>query len=131
MIDKKIQEIVEESLKKDVKSRDNDMRLVALIWHKELGVLREKCMPILELMAYNKVTNYESIGRCRRKLQELYPELRGEKYKARHDKQEEMKEDLQVMTAERTGINYETNTQLKFGIEQPKQQLNTGDYNGQ
>ena len=130
MIDKKIQEIVEKSLQDDVRARDNDMRLTALIWHKELGVLRDKCMPLLELIAYNKVTNFESIRRCRRKLQELHPDLRGDKYKARHDKQREMKDDLDVMTAERTGINYETNTQLEFGIKQPKEKLNTGDYNG-
>ena len=130
MIDKKIQDIVEKSLQDDVRARDNDMRLTALIWHKELGVLRDKCMPLLELIAYNKVTNFESISRCRRKLQELHPDLRGAKYKARHDKQKEVKDDLNIMTAERTGINYETNTQLEFGIEQTKQQLNTGDYDG-
>ena len=131
MINKNIQDIVESSLHDDVSSRDNDMRLTALIWYKELGILRDKCMPLLKLMASNKVPNFESISRCRRKKQELYPELRGNKYKARHDKQREMKDELQTMTAERTGINYETNTQLKFGIEQPKQQSNTGDYNGQ
>ena len=130
MIDKKIQDIVEISLQDDERARDNDMRLTALIWHKELGVLRDKCMPLLELMAYNKVTNFESISRCRRKLQELHPDLRGDKYNARHDKQQEMKDDLNIMTAERTGINYETNTQLEFGIKHPERELNTGDYNG-
>ena len=130
MIDKKIQEIVEKSLQDDVRARDNDMRLTALIWHKELGVLRDKCMPLLELIAYGKVTNFESISRCRRKLQELHPDLRGDKYKARHEKQKEVKKDLNTMTAERTGINYETNTQLEFGIKQPENRQNTGDYNG-
>ena len=130
MIDKKIQDIVEKSLQDDERARDNDMRLTALIWHKELGILRDKCMPLLELMAYNKVTNFESISRCRRKLQELHPDLRGDKYKARHDKQQEMKDDLNIMTAERTGINYETNTQLEFGIKHSERELNTGDYNG-
>ena len=69
------------------------------------------------------VTNFESISRCRRKLQELHPDLRGDKYKARHDKQQEMKDDLNIMTAERTGINYETNTQLEFGIKQPGKKM--------
>ena len=130
MIDKKIQEIVEKSLQNDVRARDNDMRLTALIWLKELGILKDKCMPMLELIAYNKVTNFESISRCRRKLQELHPDLRGEKYKARHEKQEEVKRDLQIMTSERTGINYETNTQLEFKSEEPKIKSNTGDYHG-
>ena len=130
MISKNLQETVESTLENDVKSRDSDMRLIALIWHKELGVLRDKCMPLLELMAYNKVTNFESISRCRRKLQELHPDLRGDKYNARHDKQQEMKDDLNIMTAERTGINYETNTQLEFGIKHSERELNTGDYNG-
>ena len=130
MINKKIQEMVEKSLQKDVRARDNDMRLTALIWHEELGILREKCMPMLELMAYNKVTNFESVSRCRRKLQELYPDLRGKKYKERHLKQEEVKNDLQIMSAERTGINYEANTQLEFKVKQPKIKTNTGDYHG-
>ena len=130
MIDKNIQEIVEKSLQDDERARDNDMRLTALIWHKELGVLRDKCMPLLELIAYGKVTNFESISRCRRKLQELHPDQRGDKYKPRHEKQKEVKKDLNIMAAERTGINYETNTQLDFGIKQPENRQNTGDYNG-
>ena len=130
MINKKIQEMVEKSLQEDIRARDNDMRLVALIWHKELGILKDKCMPMLELIAYNKVTNFESVSRCRRKLQELYPDLRGKKYKERHLKQEEIKKDLQIMASERTGINYETNSQLEFKSEEPKIKSNTGDYHG-
>ena len=41
MISKNLQETVESILENDVKSRDNDMRLIALIWHKELGDLKD------------------------------------------------------------------------------------------
>lgn len=129
MISENLQETVESMLENDPKARDSDMRLISLIWHSELGVLKDKCMPLLKLIAYSKVTNFESISRCRRKLQELQPDLRGKKYLERHKKQEEIKDDLERMVAERTNPDYAVNSQLGFSIEQEKKN-NTGDYDG-
>ena len=128
MISKNLQETVESVLENDVKSRDNDMRLIALIWHKELGDLKYLYYPFLRKVAENKVTNFESISRCRRKLQEIQPNLRGEKYIERHKRQKEMKDDLERMVAERTNPSYGANTQLGFNIKQPEKKRNTGDY---
>ena len=128
MISKNLQETVESVLENDVKSRDNDMRLIALRWHKELGDLKDLYYPFLRKVAENKVTNFESISRCRRKLQEIQPNLRGEKYIERHKRQKEMKDDLERMVAERTNPSYGDNTQLGFNIKQPEKKRNTGDY---
>ena len=128
MISKNLQETVESVLENDVKSRDNDMRLIALIWHKELGDLKDLYYPFLRKVAENKVTNFESISRCRRKLQEIQPNLRGEKYIERHKRQKEMKDDLERMVAERTNPSYGDNTKLGFNIKQPEKKRNTGDY---
>ena len=130
MISKNLQETVESILENDVKSRDNDMRLIALIWHKELirGDLKDLYYPFLRKVAENKLTNFESISRCRRKLQEIQPDLRGEKYIERHKRQEEMKDDLERMVADRTNPAYSNNTQLDFNIKQSEKNKNTGDY---
>ena len=128
MISKNLHETVESILENDVKSRDNDMRLIALIWHKELGDLKDLYYPFLRKISENKVTNFESISRCRRKLQEIQPDLRGEKYIERHNRKKEMKDDLERMLAERTNPSYSDNTQLGFNIKQLEKERNTGDY---
>tara|TARA_R100000781_G_C3972389_1_gene90604 strand:- start:43 stop:246 length:204 start_codon:yes stop_codon:yes gene_type:complete len=40
--------------------------------------------------------SFEGVGRCRRKLQEKHPELRGNKYESRHTEQETVKTDLNL-----------------------------------
>ena len=115
MISKNIQDLVENALNNCDKSKDNDNHLIAKIWYSKLEEpLRTDCLPLLKLIAEGKLPSFESVSRCRRKLQELHPDLRGDKYIERHLRQEEVKDDLQIMTAERTGINYETNTQINL-----------------
>ena len=115
MINKKIQDVVETALQNNEDCKDSDNFLVARIWYNELQEpLRTQCLPLLKLIARGKLPSFESVSRCRRKLQELHPDLRGDKYIQRHLRQEEVKDDLQIMTAERTGINYETNTQMEL-----------------
>ena len=115
MISKKIQDVVETALQNNEDCKDSDTFLVARIWYNELQEpLRTQCLPLLKLIAKGKLPSFESVSRCRRKLQELHPDLRGYKYNQRHLRQEEVKDDLQIMTAERTGINYETNTQMEL-----------------
>jgi len=113
MITKQIHEIVEKLLENDKKSRDNDAYLVAHIWWNQTPNIKTKG-DFLELMAMGRIASYESISRCRRKLQELHPELRGEKYEARHQKQKEVKQKLREMDADARGTNFEVNTQLEF-----------------
>ena len=113
LISKNIQNIVSHILETDERSRDNDAYLVAHIWWNETPKIKSKG-DFLEMMAMGKVASYESISRCRRKLQELHPELRGTKYESRHNHQEQVKQELREMDSDARGINYEVNTQLKL-----------------
>lgn len=66
--------------------RDNDNRLFANIWDKELehyGVPRDYRKHILILIANGKLTPAPSIKRARAKLQEEEPKYRGKKYYTR------------------------------------------------
>lgn len=75
--------------------RDNDERLMANIWNKYLGnIIYINAKDILTMLAKGELPSYESISRCRRKLQELHPNLRGEKWEARHKKQKSVKNEL-------------------------------------
>jgi len=65
--------------------RDDDNKLIATIWKRELKTRDLTAMGFLQLYADKMLTNAESIRRCRQKVQELMPELRGSKYKARHE----------------------------------------------
>jgi len=77
--------------------RDNDERLMANIWVKYIGQNELDDMDAKDLLASlaNKLLpSYESISRCRRKLQEDCPNLRGEKWKARHERSEEIRKSI-------------------------------------
>jgi len=94
-----IQEQVKQLLIDKPSNRDDDNKLVANIWNKELNALKMSAkiisaFELLQLLADGKLTNSDSITRARRKIQEEYPELRGEHYRARQNKQEQIKKDL-------------------------------------
>lgn len=85
---KAVKERVTELLTKDKETRDNDDRLIALIWFNEaqslgLNMKYDNARDFLRLFAQGKLTNPESIRRSRQKIQELNPHLRGEKYHKR------------------------------------------------
>tara|TARA_R110000787_G_scaffold133150_1_gene245471 strand:+ start:202 stop:498 length:297 start_codon:yes stop_codon:yes gene_type:complete len=63
--------------------KDNDNRLCSNIWAEELNSVEISAQDFLKLYADNKLTSAPSIKRARAKLQEEYPEYRGEKYKLR------------------------------------------------
>ena len=79
--------------------RDNDYKLVVAVWNREL---LEQDISIREISGYDafklvsdgKVSPVESITRCRRKLQEEFPALRGARYNERHGIETEVKEEL-------------------------------------
>lgn len=78
------------------KSRDNDMMLVALIWRFELGNEYEStsARELFKKMVNGEVTHFETIRRTRAKLQKEYPQVRGEKYLKRLERQNDIQEDL-------------------------------------
>jgi len=65
--------------------RDSDERLMANIWVKHLGDFNKiSVTDVLHMLAKGELPSYESISRSRRKIQEIYPHLRGEKWEERH-----------------------------------------------
>ncbi len=71
--------------------RDSDTKLIAAYWFEELkrkGFNPDEMsgMDFLHYFAKSKLTNSETIHRCRRKTQEENTELRGKSYQTRQDK---------------------------------------------
>ena len=67
--------------------RDSDERLMANIWNSHIGNLEDvDGKEILSMLANHELPSYESISRCRRKLQEENPNLQGEKWEQRHQR---------------------------------------------
>lgn len=74
--------------------RDDDYKLIANVWHSEIKGTQLDAFGFLQMFSEGKLANPESIRRIRQKLQEEFPELRGEKYKRRHQETEKVKGDL-------------------------------------
>ena len=97
---KKTKDKVKELLQKHPELRDSDNKLIAFYWYNELKKkdLNPKsitAMEFLQTFADSKLTNSETIHRCRRKAQEKNKELRGKNYEVRQDKiQKQWRKDL-------------------------------------
>jgi hypothetical protein len=80
--------------------RDSDKRLVANIWVLEVTSIYKKpienisSLEFLNCVAEGKLTNYDSISRARRKVQEQYPDLRGTKYKEKQDEAKDTRKNI-------------------------------------
>ena len=77
---------VEKFLKNHKVLRDSDERLMANIWSKYIGINSIEFLnatDILKMLSKGELPSYESISRCRRKLQEEFPNLRGDKWEHR------------------------------------------------
>mgnify|MGYP003134960764 FL=1 len=96
----KTKEIVQELLKNKPSLKDDDNRLCTHIWYREIQSMgvdphKQSAADFLRLYAKGKLTLAPSIKRVRAKLQEQYPEFRGEKYNLRKGKiQEQWRKDL-------------------------------------
>ena len=76
-------------------TRDHDNKLVSAYWHEELkrmgvAIHIRSTRDLLAHIWEGRLSSGESITRCRRKVQELTPELRGTKWKKRHDELQEV-----------------------------------------
>lgn len=79
--------------------RDDDYKLISNVWHKALSLNKIEAKEItafrfFELFSEGSLPHPESIRRIRAKLQEEFPELRGEKYKIRHKEEDKVKDQL-------------------------------------
>lgn len=79
--------------------RDNDNRLLANIWNeviqrKYIDVNLASAQDLLRMLAEGSLPNQESVRRCRQKLQEENPELRGRLWEKRHQMAKQVKEEI-------------------------------------
>ena len=90
MLSKPIRNKVASLLTKYEKTRDSDDYLVALYWYEELKAvniaMNLTALQLLEEISKGKLTNFDTITRCRRKIQEENVSLRGDKYQNRKHK---------------------------------------------
>lgn len=90
-------QLVADLLDKYPELRDSDKRLIANIWSMELG--RENLDQPMTMRTCLKhfiddLTSPESIRRIRQKLQEEFPQFRGQKYNDRHAKAIETRNEI-------------------------------------
>ena len=93
---------VEKLLTKYPPLRDSDERLMANIWWMaipNLGDVNGK--DILSMLAKRELPSYESVSRCRRKIQEMHPSLRGNKWEDRHKRAERSEEHTSELQSRR------------------------------
>lgn len=88
-----------EKLLTDVKAlRDNDNALITAIWSSEIngraGAELINGWELLTKISRGELSAAESITRCRRKVQEHNPELRGTKYKSRGEASDDVKSEI-------------------------------------
>lgn len=92
---------VEVLLRAEPKYRDNDCALWSRVVTNHLGGIGRlqemTAYELLKMVTAHQLPSYESISRVRRKLQEEFPELRGEGYKKRQDKTKVVKKELGYM----------------------------------
>lgn len=83
-----VTETVREILKERPAARDSDETLFCMVYYKLGYDFRLPFYKIMEAIQQSKLPTLESIRRCRQKLQQHYPELRGKKYQARMAEEE-------------------------------------------
>ena len=96
--------VVKDILTKYPKTRDNDSLLLAHVWVYQCGgkvYAQDLSMwDFLLDFTSKKFAEVSGITRCRRKLQEEQPELRGELYEKRHKMKESVKEEIKHWSGE-------------------------------
>lgn len=88
---KKTKDIVKEMLETIPRTRDDDAILVCMVFDK-LG--KNWRLPFADIMlevSKGRLPSFETITRCRRKIQEEFPELRGTIQEQRNELQEDYK----------------------------------------
>ena len=100
--------VVKDILTNYPKARDNDSLLLAHVWVYQCGgkvyaediTMWDFVMDFIE----KRFAEVEPITRCRRKLQEKHPELRGELWDKRHKLSESVKEEILTWDEEQANL---------------------------
>jgi len=99
----RIRYAVRKFLELEYSLRDDDNRLLSNIWHNHLNLTRrysfteeewDGVMKFLKIIADGDMPHWESIRRCRQKLQEDNPELRGKLWGKRHKAERAVTDEL-------------------------------------
>ena len=86
---KKTKDVVLKVMIRHPKTKDCDELLFCRVYQ-ELGTsCTTPFNDIMRMIHNNELPTLESIRRCRQKLQETHPELRGTNYAKRHEKQQD------------------------------------------
>lgn len=91
---KQKRELVELVLRVLPETRDDDNKLLAACWRREMARLNLDSKDTLIALSAGKLSSPETITRCRRKIQETKPELRGKRWNERHGVEEVVKEEM-------------------------------------
>lgn len=78
-------------------NRDSDNKLIANIWHSQIGganIAKMSAMELLILVSEGKLSSPESIRRVRQKVQEMNLNLRGKSYKMRKEHAAEVRKEI-------------------------------------
>lgn len=78
-------------------NRDSDNKLIANIWHSQIGgsnIAKMSAMELLQMVSEGRLFSPESIRRVRQKVQETNLNLRGKSYKMRKEKAEEVRKEI-------------------------------------
>lgn len=103
-ISKELKDIVTSLLMENPVLRDDDKKLCSRIWVNQVGGksnaqdISMYAFLVNWTMDKSPLYSQESIGRCRRQLQEKRPELRGLKWSRRHEHQKDVKASLGYKT---------------------------------
>ena len=92
---KELKPRIKELLESNSVYRDSDLSLMARIWYEDFDkLLNDKHYTrFLTALKNGLLTNWDSATRCRRKMQEEYPHLRGKNYVNRQEKLTEVVKD--------------------------------------
>ena len=84
----KIKDLVHKILKDHPMARDNDNILVGLVWHHQLNQIGYRGdRDFMTILGIDKLSKFESISRCARKIKENNANLRGSNYIQRQQEQ--------------------------------------------
>ena len=84
----KIKDLVYKILRDNVLARDQDNILVSLVWEFQLNRMNyQGNTDFMTILGIDKLSKYESISRCARKIKENNPALRGSNYILRQQEQ--------------------------------------------
>lgn len=101
LLTEKVKQTVLKKLQDFSELRDSDSKMTLSIWRDELlaSTGKNKASELTWLdfrnaLAFDKLISYESATRCRRKIQEDDPALRGTNYKERQKKEKEVRNEI-------------------------------------